>query len=241
MHRPDVIKFFAEHHWVASVEQLHASCGVDDSAIYRARQLGLVHVTDPRRSSSSADVELSFEGRALLAQLAGRRGGVRQRAVGRRAPRAAGHADATRSRSPSRERRRLSPADVGPGRAHELDRRRARRRRPERDGLRVATPLRMLFGLAAAVQPAPLRAGGRGRVAQGARHARRRRRLPRARSVAPAGPASRRMNTWLEKTAAAAATRPRAGSELDFVAHDRAGRPADAEAPAPAGPRRPAS
>ena len=38
----------------------------------------------------------------------------------------------------------------------------------DRTGIRVASPLRMLFGLAAPVQPAPLRAGGRGRLAQAA-------------------------------------------------------------------------
>ncbi len=72
MHRPDVLKFFAEHHWVASVEQLH-DLGVDDSAIYRARQRRARPRARCAASSSSAGVELSFEGRALLAQLAGRR------------------------------------------------------------------------------------------------------------------------------------------------------------------------
>ena len=107
------------------------------------------------------------------------------------------------------------------------------------DGLRVATPLRMLFGLAAQFNQHRFE-----RAAEDVWH---------KGLVTPDDAGEylelirrsgrsgvRRMNTWLEKTAA----RPRpaqSGLELDFVALiERAGLP-DARPPAPAGPRRPAS
>ena len=91
-------------------------------------------------------VELTLEGRALLAQLAaGREAFVSGPTAG--ALQASGGCRRLSSRSRSSERARSCSADVVPAGANELDRRGARRRVRD-DGIRVASPLRMLFGLA---------------------------------------------------------------------------------------------
>jgi hypothetical protein len=96
--RPEVPAFLAAHHWVASIEQLGA-LKVTTSALEHGRRWGELRSPVPGVVVLPG-VELSIEGRALLAQLAGHRI-VEQRDVGVR-----------------------------------------------HDGLRVASPLRMLFGLA---------------------------------------------------------------------------------------------
>ena len=145
MNRPDVMKQFADHYWVASTGQL-AEIGVSPSAIHRARRRGVL-VTPVRGVVAVAGVELSFEGRALAAQLAlaheafvsgisagvihGLRGMPRQRI------------EVT-----VREARRLRPpAWCRVVRTSWIDEDRDVELRG--DGIRVASPLRMLFGLAA--------------------------------------------------------------------------------------------
>lgn len=66
--RPEVIAVFARQHWVASVGQL-AALGISRKVVHRARMKGVL--ASPLRSVVSlAQVELSFEGRAMAIQLA---------------------------------------------------------------------------------------------------------------------------------------------------------------------------
>lgn len=66
--RPEVIQFLATHHWVASNEQL-AALGVSKSTLVRARRRGAV-ISPVPGVIVLPGVELTLEGRALLAQLA---------------------------------------------------------------------------------------------------------------------------------------------------------------------------
>src|SRR5262245_19594450 len=145
MNRPDVMKLFAEQHWVAAVGQL-SELGVSVSAIHRARQRGVV-VSPTRGVVAVAGVKLSFKGRALAAQLAlaheafvsGPSAGVIHGL--RKMPR-------KRIEITLKEARRLQPPKwcrvvrtswiVEERDVIVYD-----------DGLRVASPLRTLFGLAA--------------------------------------------------------------------------------------------
>jgi hypothetical protein len=68
MNRPEVLQFLAKNHWVASVAQLRV-LGFGRDAVRRARKQGLLE-TPARGVVSLAGVELSFEGRAMVAQLA---------------------------------------------------------------------------------------------------------------------------------------------------------------------------
>jgi hypothetical protein len=68
MNRPEVLALFARQHWVASVAQLH-DLGVSRDVIYLARRKSLI--TSPVRGVLAiAGVELSFRGRVMAAQLA---------------------------------------------------------------------------------------------------------------------------------------------------------------------------
>jgi hypothetical protein len=144
MNQPEVVKLFAEHHWVASLGQLK-ELAVSPSAIHRARQRGLI-VTPVRGVVAVAGVELSFEGRALAAQLAlaheafvsGPSAGVIRglRAMPKQ-----------RIEVTVKEDRRLRPPTwCRVVRTSWIDEDRDVEVRD--DGIRVASPLRMLFGLA---------------------------------------------------------------------------------------------
>jgi Transcriptional regulator, AbiEi antitoxin len=144
MNRVEVMQFLAAHHWVASLGQL-AALGVSPSAVHRARRRGLL-VSPVRGVVAMAGVELSFEGRALAAQLAlaheafvsGPSAGV---LLGlREMPR-------RQIEITVREDRRLCPPPwCRVVRTSWIDEGRDVTARP--DGLRVASPLRTLFGLA---------------------------------------------------------------------------------------------
>jgi hypothetical protein len=145
MNRPDVMKHFADHHWIASVGQL-AALKVSTSAIHRARQRGLL-VSATRGVVAVAGVELSFEGRALAAQLAlaneafvsGPSAGVLY-----------GLREMPKSRveiTVMENRRLVPPPWCRVVRTSWIDEDRDVVVRA--DGIRLASPLRMLFGLAA--------------------------------------------------------------------------------------------
>ena len=68
MNRPEVLAFLAAHHWVASVEQLR-ELRVTPSALKHARRTGALR-SPVQGVVTVAGVELTLEGRALLAQLA---------------------------------------------------------------------------------------------------------------------------------------------------------------------------
>jgi hypothetical protein len=68
MNRPEVVQFLAQHHWVASIEQLR-ELKVSKSALAHARRTGRVR-SPVQGVVVVPGVELSLEGRALLAQLA---------------------------------------------------------------------------------------------------------------------------------------------------------------------------
>jgi Transcriptional regulator, AbiEi antitoxin len=145
MNHPNVMRYLAEHHWVASVEQLR-SLGLGRHALLRARREGLL-VTPARGVVALAGVELSFEGRAMVVQLAaGGEAFVSGPSAGvlyglRAMPRS------TVEISIKQTRRVDLPAWCRTFRTSWIDDERDVRVRP--DGLRVASPLRMLFGLAA--------------------------------------------------------------------------------------------
>lgn len=144
MNRPDVLAFLAQHHWVASVRQL-AALGVSEAALEHAKRQGVV-VGIARGIVSVAGVELSWEARALAAQLAaGREAFVSGPSAGvvhglRNMPR-------RRIEISIHERRRATLPPWGRLlRTSWIDEQRDVAER--NDGLRVATPLRTLFGLA---------------------------------------------------------------------------------------------
>ncbi len=145
MNRPEVLKLFARQHWVASTAQLE-QLDVTLRATDRARRRGLVTAV-MRGVVQVADVELTFEGRALAAQLGA---GDRAFVSGPTAGALHGLRQMPKHRIevtiPQRRRATLpswcrlvrtawinEERDIAPVRG---------------DGLRLATPLRTLFGLA---------------------------------------------------------------------------------------------
>src|SRR5262245_5131019 len=68
MNRQELLQFLADHHWVASTAELR-QCGMTKAALQHARRSRLL-VTPTRGVVALAAVELAFEGRALVAQLA---------------------------------------------------------------------------------------------------------------------------------------------------------------------------
>jgi hypothetical protein len=144
MNRPEILALFARQHWVASWRQL-ADLGVGRSALSRARQQGLV--TSPIRGVVAvAGVELSFAGRALCAQLAA---GNAAFVSGPTAGVLHGLRDMPRRRievTVEESRRVTLPSGHRLVRTSWLDEARDVVRRA--DGIRLASPLRTLFGLA---------------------------------------------------------------------------------------------
>jgi hypothetical protein len=145
MNHPDVVKFLAEHHWVASTAQLH-ELGVTKTALQHARRTGLL-TTPTRGVVALAAVKLSFEGRALVAQLAA---GDEAFVSGPSAGVLYGLRAMPTERieiSIKQWRRLVLPPWCRIFHTSWIDEDRDVVTRP--DGLRVASPLRMLFGLAA--------------------------------------------------------------------------------------------
>lgn len=139
-----VVEFLAHHHWVASTAQLRA-IGVSKTALQHARRTGLLS-TPVRGVVALAAADLTLEGLALAAQLAtGREAFVSGPTAGalhglRAMPR-------VRVELTIRETRRLSPPPwCRLVRTSWIEDERDVLVRA--DGLRVASPLRMLFGLA---------------------------------------------------------------------------------------------
>ena len=103
------------------------------------------------------------------------------------------------------------------------------------DAMRVASPPADAVPPGSGLQPASLRPGRRGRLAQGPGHARTRRATYLAAVRTSGKKGVKRMEHWLEQTS----TRPRpsqSGLEVRLRRDDRAGRPADAGASAAADP-----
>jgi hypothetical protein len=145
MNHPDLIRFLADHHWVASTAQLR-ELGVTKAAIQHARRTGFL-ATPARGVVALAATELSFEGRALAAQLAA---GAEAFVSGPSAGVLYGLRAMPRSRveiSINQWRRLELPPWCRVFHTSWIDEERDVISRP--DGLRVASPLRMLFGLAA--------------------------------------------------------------------------------------------
>lgn len=144
INRPDVLALLTTQHWVASCRQL-ADLGVTPSALLRARRAGLV--TSPMRGVIAvAGVELTFEGRALAAQLGAGDGAF---ASGPTAGVLHGLRNMPRTRievTLKHHRRATLPNGHRLVRTSWVDEDRDVVRRD--DGIRVASPLRMLFGLA---------------------------------------------------------------------------------------------
>jgi hypothetical protein len=144
MNRPDVLALFARQHWVAGWRQL-ADLGVGRSELSRARQQGLV--TSPIRGVVAvAGVELSFAARALCAQLAA---GGSTFVSGPTAGALHGLRDMPRGRievTIEESRRVILPPGHRIVRTSWIEE--ARDVVARADGLRVASPLRTLFGLA---------------------------------------------------------------------------------------------
>lgn len=144
MNRPNVLALFTTQHWVAGCRQL-AGLGVTTSALSRARRAGLV--TSPIRGVVAlAGVELSLEGRALAAQLAAGDGAFVSGPT-------AGRLYELREMPTKRievtipeHRRAILPKGHRLVRSSWIDEERDVAARP--DGIRLASPLRMLFGLA---------------------------------------------------------------------------------------------
>ncbi len=212
MNRSDVLEHFATHHWVASRRQL-TELKVSTAALEHARRRGLV-VGVARGVVAVAGVELTWEGKALVAQLtAGREAFVSGPSAGvvhglRNMPR-------QRIEISIHERRHATLPSWG--RLLRTSWIVENRDVVERDdGLRVATPLRTLFGLAGQFNQFRFE-----RAAEDVWH----RQL-----ASPADAAEylamirrsgrtgvRRFNEWLERVTAR--QRPaQSGLELDFVA-----------------------
>jgi hypothetical protein len=144
INRPEVIEFFATHHWVASTDQMR-SLGVTKSSLQYARRIGLV-ITPIPGVVQLAGTTLTLEGRAMVAQLAvGHDAFVSGPTAGalyglREMP--------TRVVEVTAKQRHDAcvPADARLVRTSWIDEQRDVVTRT--DGLRVASPLRMLFGLA---------------------------------------------------------------------------------------------
>ena len=145
MNHPELMRFLAGQHWVASTSQLR-ELGVTKTALQHARRTGLL-VTPARRVVALAGIELSFEGRAMLAQLAA---GGAAFVSGPSAGALHGLRDMPRStlEITVKQRRRVDlPSWCRLMWTSWINEERDVVVRP--DGLRVASPLRMLFGLAA--------------------------------------------------------------------------------------------
>jgi len=144
MNRPEVLALFASQHWIASSAQL-AALGVGRSTLSRARLLGVV--TSPLRGVVAvAGAEPSLAGRALAAQLAA---GAEAFVSGPTAGALRGLRDMPRHRielTICEHRRVRLPDDHRLVRTSWLEEPRDVERRT--DGIRIASPLRMLFGLA---------------------------------------------------------------------------------------------
>ena len=142
MNRPEVLALFARQHWVAGHRQL-AELGVSASAIDRARRAA--RSCARRGVLAVAGRELSFEGRALACSsppaLAFVSGPPPACCTGcARCPGSALEVTIKQRRAGDR-------AKAAPARGDVVARRTAGRV-TRADGLRVASPLRMLFGLA---------------------------------------------------------------------------------------------
>jgi hypothetical protein len=221
MNRPNVLTFLAEHHWVASVEQLR-ELHVTKSALEYARRKGTV-VSPVPGVVVAPGVTLSLEGRALLAQLAaGREAFVSGATAG--ALRGLRGMPTTIVEVTIKERRQaLLPSDSRLVRTSWIDEGRDVEVRD--DGMRLASPLRMLFGLAAQFNQHRFERAAedvwhKGLVTpdQAADYLQAIRRSGRT--------GVKRMNRWLEKTSAR--ERPaHSGLELDLIdVVERAGLPA---------------
>ena len=220
MNHPEVIRFLAAHHGVASVDQLRG-LNFGKHALVRARRQGLL-VSPARGVVALAGRELSFEGRAVVAQLAA---GGEAFVSGPSAGVLHGLRGMPTSRievSIKQTRRVDLPAWCRVFRTSWIDEERDVIVRA--DGLRVASPLRMMFGLAAQFNQHRFE-----RAAEDVWH---------KNLVTPAEAADyladirrsgrtgvTRFEKWLEKTSVR--TRPsHSGLELDFVDMiDRVGLP----------------
>jgi hypothetical protein len=143
--RPDVRNLLAKQHWVASTDQL-LERGVSTSALYRARRSGKVTTPVPG-TVAMAGVELTFLGRAMAAQLGA---GPEAFVSGESAASIRGlrGMSTRRIEVTVKEHRRVSHPDwCRVIRTSWIDDERDVEIRD--DGLRVASPLRMLFRLAA--------------------------------------------------------------------------------------------
>lgn len=211
INRPDVLHFLAGHHWVATVDQLRG-LGVSDQVLSRARRRGEV-VNVVRGLVTVPGIELTFEGRALAGQLAA---GYEAFVSGPTAAALLGLRSMPRRvvEVTVREDRRVTlPAWARLAHTSWIDDAEDFTVRP--DGLRVAQPLRMLFGLAAQFNQHRFE-----RAAEDAWHlglvspAQAADYLASIRRQGRTGVA--RFEAWLEKTGERA--RPsQSGLELDFV------------------------
>jgi len=141
--KPDALEFLADHHWVATAAQLRA-LGVSEHQLSRARREGVL-VSHRRGVVRLASVSPSFEGRALYAQLSV---GPHAWVSGPSAAVLYGLRQMPRQRiEVTVDQEWKSRPVVGVRLVHDSWRRDADVV-PRADGLRVASPLRMLFGLA---------------------------------------------------------------------------------------------
>jgi hypothetical protein len=211
MNRADVLTFLAEHHWVASVEQLH-ELKVTASALKHARRTGTV-LSPVQGVVVAPGITLTLEGRALLGQLAaGQEAFVSGPTAG--AIRGLRSMPTTIVEITIKERRRvLLPDDFRLVRTSWIDE--ARDIEVLDDGIRLASPLRMLFGLAAQFNQHRFE-----RAAEDVWHkglVTPEQAVDYLQAIRRSGRTGvKRMNTWLEKTSAR--ERPsHSGLELDLV------------------------
>jgi hypothetical protein len=144
INRQDVLALFARQHWVAGYRQL-LELGVSSSAIDRARRRGVV-VSPYRGVLAIAGAELSFAGQAMALQLAagdtafvsGPSAGVLHGLRGMPTKRLEVTMKHGRATAIPRPHRRVWTSWIDESRDVIT----------RADGLRVASPLRMLFGLA---------------------------------------------------------------------------------------------
>jgi very-short-patch-repair endonuclease len=211
MNRPEVLELLSRQHWVASVDQLREA-GVSKAVLQLARRRGLLE-TPIRGVVKLAAVDLSFEGRLMVVQLAagptafvsGPSAGVLYQL--RMMPRRPAEVTVM-------ENHQLTvPPWARLVRTSWIDEDRDVVARP--DGLRVASPLRTLFGIARRFNQYLFE-----RAAEDVWH----RKLATPDEAADYLAAVRRsgragvtrFDNWLEKTAAR--SRPsQSGLELDFV------------------------
>jgi hypothetical protein len=220
LNRPGVTTFFATHDWVASLDEL-AALGVSAAAVSRARRAGSVTTVAPRVVALSG-ADLGVRSRARAAVLAA---GAEAFASGVTAGALLGLREMPRARTEVTilERRRINlPPWCRIVRTSWLD--------DDRDvqsiaGLRVATPLRMLFGLASQFNQHRFE-----RCAEDVWHLGLVGPEDAARYLAVIRRSGRsgviRMERWLERTAARAQP-AQSGLELDLLAAiERVGLPA---------------